>query len=276
MKIVIAPDSFKESATAVEVANAIKKGWTKARPADQISLAPVSDGGEGFLTVLSESSEVELFQAEVTNLNGHKITASYGILASQETAIIESANTIGLDLIPAVDRNPAYASSKGVGELILAALNHNVKKIIIGLGGSGTNDGGAGLIQALGVALLDKNKQPIPPGGIHLQELAYIDASNLNPKLKNIQFQIACDVTNPLLGENGATFVFGAQKGATPEMLVQLERAMQNYGAKLDQFSSQKITTKKRSRSRWWYRCRTNDFPKCRRVKRFSSSYGTF
>ncbi|MBA5770293.1 glycerate kinase, partial [Escherichia coli] len=101
MKIVIAPDSFKESATAVEVANAIKKGWTKARPADQISLAPVSDGGEGFLTVLSESSEVELFQAEVTNLNGHKITASYGILASQETAIIESANTIGLDLIPA-------------------------------------------------------------------------------------------------------------------------------------------------------------------------------
>ncbi|EAE2862938.1 glycerate kinase, partial [Listeria monocytogenes] len=245
MKIVIAPDSFKESATAVEVANAIKKGWTKARPADQISLAPVSDGGEGFLTVLSESSEVELFQAEVTNLNGHKITASYGILASQETAIIESANTIGLDLIPAVDRNPAYASSKGVGELILAALNHNVKKIIIGLGGSGTNDGGAGLIQALGVALLDKNKQPIPPGGIHLQELAYIDASNLNPKLKNIQFQIACDVTNPLLGENGATFVFGAQKGATPEMLVQLERAMQNYGAKLDQFSSQKITTKK-------------------------------
>ncbi|MBC8922888.1 glycerate kinase, partial [Escherichia coli] len=100
---------------------------------------------------------------------------------SQETAIIESANTIGLDLIPAADRNPAYASSKGVGELILAALNHNVKKIIIGLGGSGTNDGGAGLIQALGVALLDKNKQPIPPGGIHLQELAYIDASNLNP-----------------------------------------------------------------------------------------------
>ncbi|UHP10116.1 glycerate kinase [Listeria marthii] len=245
MKIVIAPDSFKESATAVEVANAIQKGWKKVRPADQISLAPVSDGGEGFLTVLSQSADVELFQAEVTSLNGHKITASYGIHASQKTAIIESANTIGLDLVPVAERNPALATSTGVGELILAALQHNVQKIIIGLGGSGTNDGGAGLLQALGVALLDKNKQPIPPGGVHLQELASIDASNLHPMLKNIQFQIACDVTNPLLGENGATFVFGAQKGATPAMLVQLENAMQNYGAQLDQISSQKITTKK-------------------------------
>lgn len=193
--------SFKESATAVEVANAIQKGWKKVRPADQISLAPVSDGGEGFLTVLSQSADVELFQAEVTSLNGHKIAASYGIHASQKTAIIESANTIGLDLVPVAERNPALATSTGVGELILAALQHNVQKIIIGLGGSGTNDGGAGLLQALGVALLDKNKQPIPPGGVHLQELASIDASNLHPMLKNIQFQIACDVTNPLLAK---------------------------------------------------------------------------
>ncbi|MBF2458326.1 glycerate kinase family protein [Listeria seeligeri] len=242
MKVLIAPDAFKESASAMQVAEAIKTGWQKARPNDTIQLFPVSDGGEGLLEVLKETCKLKMYQAEVTRLDGKKILASYGILTEQKTAIIESASAIGLDFIPADKRNPALMTSFGVGELILATLDQDIEKIIIGLGGSGTNDGGAGLLQALGVKLLDKNKNHIQPGGIHLKKLDQIDITQLDPRLKEISIQIASDVTNPLLGENGATRVFGPQKGATQEMLGELEKSMTIYGEKLDIFAARKIS----------------------------------
>lgn len=247
MNIVIAPDAFKESASAMQVAKAIKTGWQKARPTDTIHLSPVSDGGEGLLDVLKESCEMELYQTKITRLDGKKILASYGILKDKKTAVIESARAIGLDLIATDKRNPALASSFGVGELILAALDQNIHKIIIGLGGSGTNDGGAGLIQALGVQLLNKNNNSIEQGGIHLTNLNHLDVSQLDPRLKQVSFQIASDVSNPLLGEKGATFTFGRQKGATPEMLIELEQAMTNYGEKLDAFAAKKVSLMKGS-----------------------------
>lgn len=242
MKVLIAPDAFKESASAMQVAEAIKTGWQKARPNDTIQLFPVSDGGEGLLEVLKETCKLKMYQAEVTRLDGKKILASYGILTEQKTAIIESTSAIGLDFIPADKRNPALMTSFGVGELILATLDQDIEKIIIGLGGSGTNDGGAGLLQALGVQLLDKNKKNIQPGGNHLKKLDQIDITQLDPRLKEISIQIASDVTNPLLGENGATRVFGPQKGATQEMLVELEKSMTIYGEKLDIFAARKIS----------------------------------
>lgn len=247
MNIVIAPDAFKESASAMQVAKAIKTGWQKARPTDTIHLSPVSDGGEGLLDVLKESCEMELYQTEITRLDGKKILASYGILKDQKTAVIESARAIGLDLIATDKRNPALASSFGVGELILAALDQNIHKIIIGLGGSGTNDGGAGLLQALGVQLLNKKNDSIEQGGIHLTNLNHLDVSQLDPRLKQVSFEIASDVSNPLLGEKGATFTFGRQKGATPEMLIELEQAMTNYGEKLDAFAAKKVSLMKGS-----------------------------
>ncbi|AIS59814.1 glycerate kinase [Listeria ivanovii] len=247
MNIVIAPDAFKESASAMQVAKAIKSGWQKARPTDTIHLLPVSDGGEGLLAVLKESCAMDIYPTEVTRLDGKKMLASYGILKEKQIAVIESATVIGLDLITADKRNPALMTSFGVGELILDALNHNIEKIIIGLGGSGTNDGGAGLLQALGVQLLDKNNNSIKPGGIHLKDLAHLDVSQLDPCLKQVSLQIASDVTNPLLGEKGATLTFGRQKGATPEMLIELEQAMINYGEKLDAFAAKKVSLMKRS-----------------------------
>ncbi|PZG34856.1 glycerate kinase [Listeria ivanovii] len=247
MNIVIAPDAFKESASAMQVAKAIKSGWQKARPTDMIHLLPVSDGGEGLLAVLKESCAMDIYPTEVTRLDGKKMLASYGILKEKQIAVIESATVIGLDLITADKRNPALMTSFGVGELILDALNHNIEKIIIGLGGSGTNDGGAGLLQALGVQLLDKNNNSIKPGGIHLKDLAHLDVSQLDPRLKQVSLQIASDVTNPLLGEKGATLTFGRQKGATPEMLIELEQAMTNYGEKLDAFAAKKVSLMKGS-----------------------------
>lgn len=247
MNIVIAPDAFKESASAMQVAKAIKSGWQKARPIDMIHLLPVSDGGEGLLAVLKESCAMDIYPTEVTRLDGKKMLASYGILKEKQIAVIESATVIGLDLITADKRNPALMTSFGVGELILDALNHNIEKIIIGLGGSGTNDGGAGLLQALGVQLLDKNNNSIKPGGIHLKDLAHLDVSQLDPRLKQVSLQIASDVTNPLLGEKGATLTFGRQKGATPEMLIELEQAMTNYGEKLDAFAAKKVSLMKGS-----------------------------
>ncbi len=245
MKVVIAPDAYKESATALEVATAIKKGWEKVRPNDELVLSPVSDGGEGLLDVLKSVCDMHIYTTLVTNLNGQKISATYGILADGKTAIIESASAIGLDLVPISERQPEYATSFGVGELILAALEHDVETIIIGLGGSGTNDGGAGLMQALGVALLDKNKTVLQPGGLHLEELEHIDASRLDPRLQNVTIKMACDVANPLLGENGATYVFGPQKGLAANQLPKLEQAMSNYGQKINLFSKKKITDEK-------------------------------
>lgn len=228
-KYVVAPDSFKESMTAKEVCDAMEKGIKKADSAAEVIKVPMADGGEGTVDSLVDATHGQRVIVEVTGPLGNKISAYYGILGNGTTAVIEMAKASGLEIVEKDKRNPMITTTFGTGELIRDALDHNVKEIIIGLGGSSTNDGGSGMAQALGAKLLDQNNHQIPFGGGNLDKLDKIDISNLDSRLQDVKIILASDVTNPLIGKDGASRVFGPQKGATPEMVEKLENNLQHY-----------------------------------------------
>lgn len=231
MKIVIAPDSFKECLTAKEVATAIETGFREIFPSAEYVKVPVADGGEGTLQSLVDATGGRLIEAPVTGPLGNQMTASFGLLGDGETAVIEMARASGLELVDPEKRNPMITTTFGTGELISSALDQGVKKIIVGIGGSATNDGGAGMMQALGARLLDEDNRELTYGGANLAKLASINIQKLDPRLASVQFIAACDVDNPLTGTSGASAIFGPQKGATPEMVEELDQALGHYAA---------------------------------------------
>ncbi len=229
MKVIIAPDSFKESLSALAVANAIEKGFRDIFPEAEYVKIPMADGGEGTVQSLVDATNGRIVTTEVTGPLGDRVQAFFGMLGDGKTAVIEMAAASGLHLVPREKRNPLVTTTRGTGELILAALNEGAERIIIGIGGSATNDGGAGMIQALGGRLLDRYGKEIGPGGGCLSELADMDLSGLDARLNRVKIEVACDVDNPLTGANGASAIFGPQKGATQEMVETLDRNLQHY-----------------------------------------------
>lgn len=226
MKIVIAPDSFKECLSALQVAQAISEGIRRIFPDAEINSIPVADGGEGTVDALVTATRGTIIQTLAVDALNRPIQSFYGILGDGKTAVIEMAAASGIELLAPEVHNPLITSTFGTGLLIKAALDAGFTQIIIGIGGSATNDGGAGMAQALGFQLLDKNREPIGYGGAFLSNLHSIDCSNVHPLLGKAKITVACDVQNPLLGHSGATYIYGPQKGATPEMLETLEENM--------------------------------------------------
>ncbi|MEC0181313.1 glycerate kinase [Paenibacillus peoriae] len=226
---VLAPDSFKESMTAKEVCIAMEKGLRKVYPAANYVHIPMADGGEGTVQSLVDATGGQLRYIEVTGPLGEPVTAAYGLLGDGTTAAIEMASASGIHLVNKDNKNPLKTTTYGTGELIRECLNQGIRKIIIGIGGSATNDGGTGMAEALGVRFLDANGNLLARGGGSLGELASIDISSLDERLQQVQLIVACDVTNPLCGEHGASHVFGPQKGATPEMVQQLDANLVHY-----------------------------------------------
>lgn len=229
MKIVIAPDSFKESLSASEVARFIQQGFSEIYPAAEYYLLPVADGGEGTVDTMVQALSGYKVDINIIDPLGHVGTAFYGISGDHSCAIIEMASASGLERVPLHKRDARITTSYGTGELIKDALDKGTRKFIIGIGGSATNDGGAGMLQALGVQLLDNLGQQIGYGGQALANLAKIDISQLDDRIKNCDFEVACDVTNPLTGPNGASAIFGPQKGATPEIVAELDKNLQHF-----------------------------------------------
>jgi glycerate 2-kinase len=229
MKIVIAPDSYKESLSALEVARQIESGFREFFPDAEILIFPMADGGEGTVEAMVTSTCGRRVGAAVTDPIGGKVTAYYGITGDGQSAVIEMAAASGLALVPSAQRNPLKTTSRGTGELISEALGLGMKRLILGIGGSATNDGGAGMLQALGARLLDRGGREVAHGGSALLGLHTIDLSDLDPRLREIDIEVACDVDNPLTGPKGASAVFGPQKGATPEMIEILDRALSHF-----------------------------------------------
>ena len=228
MKILIAPDSYKGSNSSLTVATIIEKGLFKVFPDAKIIKIPIADGGEGTVDALLSGIGGTLLQVPVTGPMGDEITASFAILSNGKAAI-EMAASSGLPLVPENKRNPLAASTYGVGQLILAALDSGCTDIVLGLGGSATNDGGAGMAQALGVSLKDKDGKELEFGGGELSKLCHIDLSSLDKRLKSAKITIASDVNNALCGKNGASAVFGPQKGASPEKVRLLDANLAHF-----------------------------------------------
>ena len=229
MKVVIAPQSFKGSISALDAARAMEQGVKRVFPDTETVLAPVADGGDGTLETLVEATEGDIRSATVTGPIGEPVEAEWGALGDGETAMIEMARTSGLALLSLDERDPLRATTYGLGEIIREALDAGFRSFIVGIGGSATNDGGAGMAQALGVRLLDESGNDLPPGGAALAGLRKIDASGLDARAAVSQFSVACDVSNPLTGPEGASAVYGPQKGATPELVEQLDGALGNF-----------------------------------------------
>lgn len=229
MKIVIAPDSYKESLSALEVATQIEAGFRDIFPQAEYVKLPVADGGEGTVEAMVAATGGRIIRVTVTGPLGDPIEGFYGLSGDEQSAFIEMAAASGLEQVPPHQRNPLRTTSYGTGELIRNALDHGVKHCIIGIGGSATNDGGAGMAQALGAKLRTAQGEEIGHGGGELTHLANIDISELDPRLAQCQIEVACDVTNPLTGDQGASAIFGPQKGATPEMVKQLDGYLAHY-----------------------------------------------
>lgn len=229
MKIVIAPDSYKGSLTAAEVAEAMAAGVRRVWPDAEVALVPMADGGEGTVQALVDATGGRLITATVRGPLGDPVEATFGMMGDGETAVIEMAQASGLPLVPRDRRNPLVTTTYGTGELILRALDEGARRLIIGIGGSATNDGGAGMAQALGARLLDAEGRELEHGGAALARLERIDLSGLDPRVRSLQITVACDVDNPLTGPRGASAVFGPQKGATPEMVAQLDAALKRW-----------------------------------------------
>ena len=229
MKIVLAPDSFKESMTAKETCEAIERGLKKVIPNLECVSVPMADGGEGTTQSLVDATNGEFYTIEVTGPLGERREARFGLLGDRKTAILEMAAASGLELVPREKRDATITTTFGTGELIKGALDKNVETILIGIGGSATNDGGAGMVQALGGKLLDKDGKEIGFGGGALSKLEKIDISNLDERLKNVKIIVACDVQNPLTGVTGASHIFGKQKGANEEQRDLLDNNLKHY-----------------------------------------------
>ncbi|PLY00137.1 MAG: glycerate kinase [Desulfuromonas sp.] len=229
MKIVIAPDSFKESLSAAEIARQIENGFKEVFPTAEYYLRPMADGGEGTVAALVAATGGEVRHARVSGPLGAAVDAFYGVCGDGRTAVIEMAAASGLALLAPDLRNPLLTSSYGTGELIRRALDDGLRNLIIGLGGSATNDAGAGMLQALGARFFTAGGEELAPGGGALAGLEHIDIGELDPRLKECTIEVACDVDNPLTGARGASAVFGPQKGATPEMVAQLDKNLAHF-----------------------------------------------
>ncbi len=229
MKILVAPQEFKGSISALSVAEAAKTGVIRVFPEAEVVLCPVADGGDGTLETLVEVSGGEVRTCDVQNPIGEIITAEWGAMGDGGTAVIEMARTSGLALLSLDERDPLNSSTFGLGQAILEALNEGFRNFIVGIGGSATNDAGAGMAQALGATLLDAEGKSIPFGGAALANLRSIDISKMDARIENSQFMVACDVSNPLTGYEGASAVYGPQKGATPKMVTELDGALLNF-----------------------------------------------
>lgn len=237
MKIILAPQALKGSLDAEAVGQAMAEGVRTALPDAEIAIIPVADGGEGTVRALVAATDGQLLHIRVTGPLGEPIEAEWGLLGTgtmvsgEKTAVIEMAAAAGLPLVPQARRNPLVTTTRGVGELLRAALDAGCTRILIGIGGSATNDGGAGMAQALGARLLDADEHELPPGGAALARLARIDVSGMDARLAQTAVRVASDVTNPLTGPEGASAVYGPQKGATPEMVAELDAALAHYAA---------------------------------------------
>ncbi|MGB4686320.1 MAG: glycerate kinase [Limnochordia bacterium] len=240
-KIVIAPDSFKGSLSSTEAAQAMARGVQRALPEAELVLLPLSDGGEGLVESLVTASGGELLEYEVTGPLGTPVTAQMGLMGGGRTAVIEMAQASGLVLVPEAERNPLVTTTFGTGELIAKALDLGCDHLIIGIGGSATNDGGMGMAQALGVRFLDEEGELLGSGGGELARLASIDLSRLDPRLEDVRIEVACDVNNPLTGPQGASHVYGPQNGATPEMVEFLDAALARYDRILQRDAGQDV-----------------------------------
>ncbi len=242
MHVVIAMDSFKECMSALEACNEVKAGFTEVLGEElSVKVVPMADGGEGTVQSLVDVTQGKIIKTTVTGPMRNKVEATYGILGDGKTAVIEMASASGLALVPVDKRNPLLSSTYGTGELILKAIETGVDNIILGIGGSATNDGGSGMAAALGVRFLDANQNEINPCGGELNKIDKIDVSQVNPKLSSVNFVVACDVDNPLTGERGASNIFGPQKGATPEMVKILDENLKHYSKKVLEFTGKDI-----------------------------------
>ncbi|EPC6135083.1 glycerate kinase [Vibrio cholerae] len=230
MKVVIAPDSFKESLTAKQVCDAIQAGLARVWHDAKFVAIPVADGGEGTVQSLVDATQGRLVEVKVMGPQGKRVEAFYGMLGDNQTAVIEMAAASGLHHVPVAQRDPKLTTSFGTGELIRHALDQGVTKLIIGLGGSATNDGGVGMLAALGARFTNADGDPIQLTGGGLRELTHIDLQDFDPRLQNSDILVACDVNNPLCGDKGASAVFGPQKGATPEDVQLLDGTLRQFG----------------------------------------------
>ncbi|MGD2033670.1 MAG: glycerate kinase [Bacteroidales bacterium] len=230
MNILVAPDSFKNSLSALEVARSVRRGLLQEMPDAEIRLLPVADGGEGTVDSLIDATGGKAFIKEVSGPLGRPVKARFGILGDGKTAIIEMAAASGLELLTDEERNPWITTTYGTGQLIIAALDENCRKIIIGVGGSATNDGGVGMGQALGINFLKKDGKSIGSGGGELADIHHIDESGIDQRIGNVEIQVACDVTNVLCGSGGASYIYGPQKGADPGMVKKLDDHLAHLG----------------------------------------------
>lgn len=230
MRIIVAPDSFKGSLSAVAAAEAMKRGVEDVFADAEVVMVPVADGGEGTVEALVRAAGGEFFRTVVSGPLGAPVEALWGMLADGETAVVEMAAASGLTLLSPEERNPLVASTAGTGQLAKAAFDKGARRIILGIGGSATNDGGAGFASALGIRFLDAEGRVLPEGGASLAGLERIDCGSADPRLREVSFVVACDVDNPLCGPQGASAVFGPQKGADPDTARRLDAALLRYG----------------------------------------------
>lgn len=242
MKVVIASDSYKESLKAIEVCEAIERGFRAIFPNAKYVKIPIGDGGEGTVESLVDATGGRIISISVTGPLRESVQAFYGVSKDKKTAFIEMAAASGLQHVPVEKRNPLITTTKGTGELILHALNQGAEYIILGLGGSATNDGGAGMLAALGVRFINDKGEVIDPSGGTLHSIVAIDFSQMDPRLKGVKIEAACDVDNPLVGMQGASFVFGRQKGANVEMMKELDENLKHYANILKRYVSSDIS----------------------------------
>ena len=231
MKVTVAIDSFKGSLSSMEAGNAVRTGIRRVYPDALVEVRPLADGGEGTVDALAAGMNGVIHEISVTGPLGEPVTARYGIIESTHTAIMEMSQAAGITLVPAEKRNPLFTTTYGVGEMIRDAMDKGCRRFIMGIGGSATNDGGVGMLQALGYDFLDKEGRQVPYGAQGLEILKTISDKNVLPELADCHFYIACDVTNMLCGDLGCSAVYGPQKGATPEMIVQMDQWLERYAA---------------------------------------------
>lgn len=241
MKILIASDSFKDCLTAHEVGESLKKGLQRASQRNNVRILPMADGGEGTVQALVDATNGEIVSCEANDALMRPIKSFYGILGDKETAVIEMAAASGIEHLKVYERNAWLTSTKGTGQLILNALNRGCKRIIIGIGGSATNDGGVGMAAELGVKFLDAKGNAIAEGGGALSDIVSIDISEIDRRVNEAEFIVACDVENPLTGKDGASAIYGPQKGADEEMVAKLDSNLKHYAKKVKEFTGHDV-----------------------------------